>query len=51
MTTSWELDRIGERIYANDYPEPESDGEMLLIPEFPGYPETRRVHAWEMDNR
>lgn len=51
MTTPWDLDRIGERIYANDYPEPESDGEMLNTPEFPGYPASRRVHAWELDNR
>jgi hypothetical protein len=48
MTTPGELDRIGARIYASDnYPDPETDGDTLTVPEFPGYQPESRVHAWE----
>ena len=52
MTTPQDLDRIGARIYASDnYPDAQTDGTSLTVPEHDPYPTSRRVHAWEVDNQ
>lgn len=50
MTSPEQLDRIGARIYASDnYPDAETDGASLTVPEFPGHQPEKHVHAWEAD--